>query len=744
MSNEYISLHALPPLTSLLGTNQVMILLPVGNDGSQGTTSTIAGTTLDALSTFFNAGVQPLLGKALNEADLYSDFVVNGLTTPQGATLTATLTAGSAYVLGTRVTLAAAVPYTYLASSDTYVDLSDTGVLTYVPVSNGAAAPAITANSLRLEKVVTNATDVISVSNLQPRLVQIWQNTKVTILDSLNSNGFMLGAGNVAVSGTFNTGIGLGTQFSLTSGATNTAIGFNSQHLLSTGTDNCAIGYNTQQSLSTGYGNNALGSNAQISLTTGFTNTAVGNNAQLNLTTGYGNNAFGGNAQHNLTTGTDNSAFGDTAQSTINIGSYNSAFGAGAQSNITSGVSNCAFGFSAQNNLVTGQYNVAVGDHAQSGPVTGNYNVAVGASTQSSLTTGTQNIALGYNTQPSLTTGNQNVTLGSQSHNGLTTGSFNTGVGDQVHYSLISGSSNSAVGQHSLYYGRYGSNNATLGASTLYSLFAGSQNTALGFGAMSGLGYVVSAGSFIVGRSYAITYVGTTNFTLIGSADNNLGTVFTATGVGTGNGSAANADANNNVAVGYNTGAGIVTGMGNTILGSNVSGLAADLSYNIILADGNGNQRINVTATGNVGFGVSAATAVLQLKAGGTQPSTGPMKFTAGSLLTTPEAGSEESDSLNARYFTDSTGTRQRYQTTDYTTLPSAITVGASPFIYQNSTGAPGDALISGGTVTLIEFSRDGTNWFSTGTQVGFTPLSPLDRVRVTYTAAPNMTFIPR
>ena len=49
-------------------------------------------------------------------------------------------------------------------------------------------------------------------------------------------------------------------------------------------------------------------------------------------------------------------------------------------------------------------------------------------------------------------------------------------------------------------------------------------------------GTSVTAGSFVVGTSYTIYSVGTTNFTLIGAANNNIGTTFTATGVGTGTG----------------------------------------------------------------------------------------------------------------------------------------------------------------------------------------------------------------
>lgn len=49
---------------------------------------------------------------------------------------------------------------------------------------------------------------------------------------------------------------------------------------------------------------------------------------------------------------------------------------------------------------------------------------------------------------------------------------------------------------------------------------------------------VVTAGSFVIGQEYTITTVGTTDFTLIGAADNNVGTRFVATGSGSGTGTA--------------------------------------------------------------------------------------------------------------------------------------------------------------------------------------------------------------
>ena len=48
----------------------------------------------------------------------------------------------------------------------------------------------------------------------------------------------------------------------------------------------------------------------------------------------------------------------------------------------------------------------------------------------------------------------------------------------------------------------------------------------------------IASGNFIIGQEYKITSVGNTIFTNIGSLDNNIGTVFTATSSGTGNGTA--------------------------------------------------------------------------------------------------------------------------------------------------------------------------------------------------------------
>jgi hypothetical protein len=48
--------------------------------------------------------------------------------------------------------------------------------------------------------------------------------------------------------------------------------------------------------------------------------------------------------------------------------------------------------------------------------------------------------------------------------------------------------------------------------------------------------YNITAGSFVVGKSYTIRTVGTTDYTLIGAVANTVGVLFTATGVGSGTG----------------------------------------------------------------------------------------------------------------------------------------------------------------------------------------------------------------
>lgn len=68
----------------------------------------------------------------------------------------------------------------------------------------------------------------------------------------------------------------------------------------------------------------------------------------------------------------------------------------------------------------------------------------------------------------------------------------------------------------------------------------GAAGTFIDLTAVSPMG-TYTAGNFVVGYTYTIVTAGTTNFTLIGAANNTVGTVFKATGVGTGTGTAGGA-----------------------------------------------------------------------------------------------------------------------------------------------------------------------------------------------------------
>lgn len=73
--------------------------------------------------------------------------------------------------------------------------------------------------------------------------------------------------------------------------------------------------------------------------------------------------------------------------------------------------------------------------------------------------------------------------------------------------------------------------------------------------------------------------------------------------------------------------------------------------------------------------------------------------------------------------------------------LEAPVIPTGSPFTY--SPQVRGFMILTGGTVSLVEFSRDGTTFYNYGTIVGTFPLNAADRIRVTYTVAPTLTFVP-
>jgi hypothetical protein len=173
-------------------------------------------------------------------------------------------------------------------------------------------------------------------------------------------------------------------------------------------------------------------------------------------------------------------------------------------------------------------------------------------------TSGNNNTAIGVGAMGLNTTGSDNLAVGAYALVSSTTSTYNIAIGRQALSTNTSGTMNTATGYQGLYSTTTGSYNTVSGFQTMYGNTTGSNNTVTGYNS----GY-----------------------------DNTTGT--------------------SNTYFGYNTGRGITTGNYNTVIGANVTGLSASLNNHIIIADGQGHQRIWVDSLGDVGIGTTAPTAQL-------------------------------------------------------------------------------------------------------------------------------------
>lgn len=95
---------------------------------------------------------------------------------------------------------------------------------------------------------------------------------------------------------------------------------------------------------------------------------------------------------------------------------------------------------------------------------------------------------------------------------------------------------------------------------------------------------------------------------------------------------------------------------------------------------------------------------------------------------------------------TDDKGTISRDWWRFFNALASApqpeigVTLGASPTTYTASVN--GMLLIVGGTVSVVQLQR--VNTYTTGLTAGLFPLSIGDKLSLTYTVAPTVTWFPK
>jgi hypothetical protein len=259
------------------------------------------------------------------------------------------------------------------------------------------------------------------------------------------------------------------------------------------------------------------------------------------------------------------------------IGTQNVGIGAHAMRLMTSAARNTAIGEQALQNLTTGNSNVGVGGTALERITTGSWNVAVGVDALVNLSTGSNATAIGTSALSALLSGDSNTAVGLQSAQFTTTGQRNVAVGTDALQHNTTGSFNVAIGATSLQAPDVpgvstGSHNVAIGDQCMNQIDSASFNTAVGDTTL----YDITTGQY-------------------------------------------------NTCIGYNTGRGITTGSKNTIIGSLVSGLAAGLANNVIIADGDGTVRAqhdatNWTFSGNGTFSGS-------LKTSSPNTSAQPMKF---------------------------------------------------------------------------------------------------------------------
>ncbi|MFP3831316.1 hypothetical protein [Chryseobacterium sp. SIMBA_028] len=259
-----------------------------------------------------------------------------------------------------------------------------------------------------------------------------------------------------------------------------------------------------------------------------------------------------------------------------------------------------------RNNIVSGVLNTT--------------NTIFGVNSLTANTIGLNNTAVGTNNLISNTTGSMNTAIGSEVLSSNKTGIQNTGYGYRALYSNLDGNNNVANGYFSLFSAKSTIGNVGIGASSLRELISGDDNIGIG------------------GDAFRMLPGGRGNTAIGGSAGYNLNTVN-----------------NYNTFIGFRAGAGLVSGKSNTIIGANVSGLPASLSNNIIIADGDGNRRINIDQNGNMGIGTNTPKFPLDIR----------LKTTAWPLIATsltyygisPDSGSFDGTLATYSNYTNDIGT---------------------------------------------------------------------------------------
>lgn len=252
---------------------------------------------------------------------------------------------------------------------------------------------------------------------------------------------------------------------------------------------------------------------------------------------------------------------------------------------------------------------------------------------------------------------------------GTAIGGLNTAIGVNAGAGSTLGSRNTLIGNAAGYYAN-GGDNIAIGDSTGQGILGGGSN-------------------IYMGRNAAYFGSGSANIGI------GPGALFGANGFGP----------SFNLALGNNAGFGIRSGGFNTFIGHYAGNDVTSGSSNIIIGSYSrvpligGNRQLNIAntiygtniyspafpgsstpvAAANIGIGLTTPTARLQLAAGTTTAASAPLKFTSGSLLTTPESGSVEFNG-DKLYLTITSSTARK----EFTLNDSSLTAGQQPTTTTN------------------------------------------------------------
>ena len=286
-------------------------------------------------------------------------------------------------------------------SAAAYATLSPRQALTATPY-------AITADNVTGPVPAAQLTGAIPLANL-PAAVLTNNQTGVTLGGTLTLNGNLNLPATTATAGAIYLG---GSLFLHGYGVNNFFAGPNAGNLAITGFGNLGVGANVLQNDTSGYYNMGMGANALQNNRDGYANIAVGQAALQSNTNGEFNTAVGTSAlQYNLG------------------GNANIAIGYQALQANTSGAYNTANGAQALVNNIGGSYNTASGGYALAANVTGSDNTASGVFALHAVSSGVDNTAFGFHSLQNLTNGNYNLAVGSGAGQNLNTGSYNIHVG---------------------------------------------------------------------------------------------------------------------------------------------------------------------------------------------------------------------------------------------------------------------------------------------------------------------------